>query len=133
MPVDWNKYPSDWKEIALRLKAEVDWVCEGCGMQCRKPGEKFDTHVRTLTVAHLNHIESDCRPTNLIALCSGCHLRYDAPRKRFDRIVKKRLARVEIGGEQVSLEHKGSKDEKQAESMGALASTQGLGPSTGDQ
>lgn len=32
----------------------------------------------TLTVAHLNHNESDCSPDNLKALCSGCHLRYDA-------------------------------------------------------
>ncbi|HEY9835432.1 MAG TPA: hypothetical protein V6D27_00830 [Vampirovibrionales bacterium] len=33
----------------------------------------------TLTVAHLNHNPADCRPENLKALCSTCHLRYDAP------------------------------------------------------
>ena len=32
----------------------------------------------TLTVAHLNHLPRDCRPQNLRALCSVCHLRYDA-------------------------------------------------------
>lgn len=32
----------------------------------------------TLTVAHLNHTPEDCRPENLKALCSVCHLRYDA-------------------------------------------------------
>lgn len=31
----------------------------------------------TLTVAHLNHQPSDCRPDNLRALCSVCHCRYD--------------------------------------------------------
>lgn len=32
----------------------------------------------TLTVAHLNHVPEDCRPENLKALCTVCHLRYDA-------------------------------------------------------
>jgi len=32
----------------------------------------------TLTVAHLNHIPEDCRPENLKAWCSVCHLKYDA-------------------------------------------------------
>lgn len=53
-------------------------MCEMCGKQCRRPGEPFDTHKRTLTVAHCNHIESDCRPENLVAACAPCYLRYDA-------------------------------------------------------
>lgn len=32
----------------------------------------------TLTVAHLDHNPANCDPVNLKALCSGCHLRYDA-------------------------------------------------------
>lgn len=90
MPVDWSKYPPDWPEIAHGVKDAADWKCEKCGRQCRRPGEPFDTHVRTLTVAHINHVESDCRPENLVALCSGCHLRYDAPMKALRRIVSKR-------------------------------------------
>lgn len=78
MPVDWNKYPDDWKEIALSVKEEAGWQCEKCGKQCRCPGELFDTHKNTLTVAHCNHVESDCRPENLTAMCAPCHLRYDA-------------------------------------------------------
>ncbi|MCT7957291.1 hypothetical protein [Laspinema palackyanum] len=31
----------------------------------------------TLTVAHLNHDPSDCRPENLQALCAVCHLQHD--------------------------------------------------------
>ena len=31
MPVDWSKYPDDWKEIALAVKEEADWQCECCG------------------------------------------------------------------------------------------------------
>ena len=78
MPMEKDRYPSNWKEIALEVKNAADWKCQCCGMQCRRPGEAFDTHRRTLTVAHLNHMPEDCRPENLKALCSACHLRYDA-------------------------------------------------------
>ena len=78
MPMDKKRYPKNWKEIAFAKKESVEWRCENCGMQCRKPNEPFDTHKRTLTVAHLNHTPEDCRPENLRALCSACHLRYDA-------------------------------------------------------
>ena len=78
MPMDKARYPADWKEIAREKKESVGWVCEFCGKQCRKPGEPFDTHRRTLTVAHMNHMPEDCRPENLKALCAGCHLKYDA-------------------------------------------------------
>ena len=75
--MDRTKYPDNWDEIAFAVKEESVWQCEMCGKQCRKPGEPFDTHKRTLTVAHCNHIEGDCRPENLAALCAPCHLRYD--------------------------------------------------------
>lgn len=78
MPVDWSKYPPNWKEIAIAIKEEEEWQCEMCGKQCRRPGEKFDTHKRTATVAHCNHVEMDCRPENLICACAPCHLIYDA-------------------------------------------------------
>lgn len=73
-----ERYPADWERIALTIKEAAGWICQKCGMQCRRPGEPFDTHRRTLTVAHLNHTPEDCRSENLMALCAGCHLRYDA-------------------------------------------------------
>ena len=90
MPVDWSKYPDDWDEIALADKVEADWQCERCGKQCRRPGEPFDTHKRTLTVAHCNHDEADCRPENLAAMCAACHLGYDKKHHAENRR-KKRL------------------------------------------
>lgn len=78
MPMNRSLYPADWDAIAFSIKDAAGWKCQECGMQCRRPGEPFDTHRRTLTVAHLNHDPADCRPENLKALCSGCHLRYDA-------------------------------------------------------
>lgn len=71
-------YPTNWEEIAFSIKSKADWKCEECGVQCRRPGAKFNTHKLTLTTAHLNHIPSDCRDENLKALCAPCHLRYDA-------------------------------------------------------
>ena len=78
MPMERERYPADWKTIALRIKENAGWCCEMCRKQCRKPGEPFDTHKRTLTVAHLNHVPEDVRPENLMAMCAPCHLRYDA-------------------------------------------------------
>ena len=78
MPMDRKRYPANWDEIAFRVKEEADWKCEECGLQCRRPGEPFDTHKRTLTVAHLDHTPENCERSNLRALCSACHLRYDA-------------------------------------------------------
>ena len=65
--------------------------CEVCGKQCRKPGEPFDTHKRTLTVAHLNHTPEDVRPVNLKAMCAPCHLRYGAQHHAETRRAKKNV------------------------------------------
>lgn len=78
MPMDRSRYPADWDAIARRVKDEAGWWCEGCGKQCRRPGEPFDTHRRTLTVAHLDHDPTNCRRDNLADICAKCHLRYDA-------------------------------------------------------
>jgi 5-methylcytosine-specific restriction endonuclease McrA len=95
MPVDKAKYPSDWKEIAAMVKSQASWCCEKCRLQCRLPGEKFDTHKRTLTVAHINHVEMDCRPENLVALCPRCHLAYDQTRRQLQRLAAKRIKRTD--------------------------------------
>ena len=95
MPVDWSKYPDDWKDIAKAVKEAAGWKCEKCGKQCRFPGDEFDTHRRTLTVAHINHVENDCRPENLVALCPACHFQYDGYRKAMQRLAKKRIKRSE--------------------------------------
>lgn len=90
MPMDRKRYPINWKEIALQVKERANWICEKCKKQCRKPNERFDTHARTLTVAHINHVPEDCSESNLIALCAGCHLHYDQPRRQLQKIVKAR-------------------------------------------
>lgn len=107
MPVNWSNYPKDWKQIARSVKDGCGWVCQMCGMQCRKPGEPFDTHKRTMSVMHLNHDTSDNTASNLRGACSACHLRYDAPhhaknaaRTRSD---KRRRAIAESGQKDLGL------------------------------
>ena len=78
MPMNKSRYPANWKEIARKIKEDSGWICQECGKQCRKPGEPFDTHRRTLTVAHLDHTPENISPENLKALCAPCHLKYDA-------------------------------------------------------
>jgi hypothetical protein len=90
MPMRRDAYPENWKQLALAVKEAVGWVCQDCGMQCRRPGEPFDTHKRTMSVHHLGapkddgsegdmHDKMDVRPVNLLALCSACHLARDLP------------------------------------------------------
>lgn len=95
MPMDRSRYPSNWPEIALRVKEEAGWICEKCGKQCRRPGEPFDTHQRTLTVSHKNHKPEDCRRENLQALCAPCHLAYDAEHHAETRRNNKNQLRIE--------------------------------------
>lgn len=99
MPMDRSRYPKDWDEIAFKVKDDADWKCELCGRQCRRPGEPFDTHKRTLTVAHLDHTPENCERSNLMALCPACHLKMDArqhaeTRKRSADIVRMREAGI---------------------------------------
>ena len=110
MPIIRARYPDDWEAIAVRVKHEADWCCEQCKRPCRRPSESLAVflkrvkgwrHVHTLpppdfaeaprryllTVAHLDQRPEHCDRTNLKALCTVCHLRFD---RRF-RATQKRL------------------------------------------
>jgi len=81
MPMVRSRYPHDWELRARRVKERAMWRCEWCGKQCRRPGEPFDVHGRTLTTAHLDHDPWNLH-ARLAALCSSCHMRYDAHTRR---------------------------------------------------
>jgi predicted HNH restriction endonuclease len=80
MPIDRQRYPSNWSEIAFSIKEAASWRCRHCGKQCLRPGEKpknltkSERTIATLTVHHANFTPEDNRPENLIALCAPCHL-----------------------------------------------------------
>ena len=106
MPMDRARYPDNWEKIALAVKTAAGWKCQKCGKQCRKPGEPFDTHKRTLTVAHLNHTPEDVREENLMAMCAPCHVRYDAKHHAETRKRK----RVNDMAEQITISKEEEKD-----------------------
>ena len=80
MPIDRQRYPSNWTDIAFAVKQAAGWRCRRCGRQCFRPGEKPEDLTRSewthyvLCVHHSNYDPSDNRASNLIPLCSPCHL-----------------------------------------------------------
>ncbi len=81
MPMKRARYPADWEAISASIRARAGDRCEWpeCGLQngATVQGKRGPYRV-VLTVAHLNHVELDCRPENLRAWCQPHHLRYDA-------------------------------------------------------
>lgn len=65
-------YPSDWKEIATRVKEEAGWTCIRCG----HTHHVASGHV--MTVHHLDLNKSNCAWWNLLPLCQRCHLSIQA-------------------------------------------------------
>ena len=80
MPIYRERYANDWQDIALQVKAAANWKCQHCGQQCLRPGEKPEGMSRkewtivTLSVHHSNFTPEDNRVSNLIPLCSPCHI-----------------------------------------------------------
>jgi 5-methylcytosine-specific restriction endonuclease McrA len=107
MPMELDRYPEDWKKIALAVKEAASWICQHCGKPCRRPGESlrdfkerldkrwivqlieiaedetgeeveiFRTGRFVLSTADLDQNPGNSGDKNLMALCSPCHLRYD--------------------------------------------------------
>jgi hypothetical protein len=86
MPIrkeDRARYPANWRELAVEIKAANNYECGECGQMCRRPGDTAEGMSRaertrqTLTIAHYDHCY-DAPEIFVAALCSGCHLRHDA-------------------------------------------------------
>lgn len=89
MPIDYSRYPGNWKEISLAIREAAGQRCEWCGAENGQPHPVTGSKV-VLTVAHLGidkpdgspgdkHDKMDVRRENLAALCNRCHLAYDHP------------------------------------------------------
>jgi 5-methylcytosine-specific restriction endonuclease McrA len=106
-----NGYPPNWKEISRVIRERSGGQCEcmgECGLHRDHPGPrrceerngakaKWAAGVVVLTVAHLNHTPSDCRPENLKAMCQRCHLRYDVDHHKQSRAERVRREREAAG------------------------------------
>lgn len=110
MPIDYKKYPKDWKERRERILKRAKNKCEFCGLKnyikgYRFPDGSFLTKEQAkrkymyevdifadggreikiiLTIAHLDHDEEnhEVKDERLKALCQRCHLTYDVEEKK---------------------------------------------------
>ena len=124
-------YPADWHEITQKLKGEVGWKCEQCGVEHgimiyrnkfnpdKYIGEdesdelyyhrtEYPTrpHKVVLTTAHLDHNPANNERSNLRVLCQRCHLLHDLAHHQYNarqtRIAKRKKTSAAAG--QMTLE-----------------------------
>jgi len=105
MPIDYSKYPPNWKtEIRPRILNRANNCCEECSLENGVTALSYKENGITqwvniafedliehpykevkvvLTIAHLDHDETNHNVTDerLKAMCQLCHLRYDAKEK----------------------------------------------------
>lgn len=115
MPMERDRYPENWNQIALAVKTDANWTCQRCGKPCFHPGEKIPELLARLpqqwiekmlqeegdrvtvckpqrfrlTVAHLDQNPSNNDLANLAALCAPCHLRHDGPHRQANSQAKR--------------------------------------------
>jgi hypothetical protein len=86
-PENRKRYPKNWKGIRAEIINRAGNRCEclgHCGLhngrRCIEENGNRAQFARgrvVLTVAHLDHTPENCDPSNLLAMCQRCHLRYD--------------------------------------------------------
>lgn len=112
-PENRDRYPANWQDIrrAILERATrgdiVPWCeCQGeCGRGTHggccpnfQGGDAYGTGSRVvLTIAHLDHTPENNDPSNLRAMCQGCHLHYDREHHAQTRAATKRAARADAG------------------------------------
>ncbi len=120
MPIDYKKYPSNWKtEIRPAILQRANNKCECCGLENYSLVHSFKENSKTvwkdlsygdfirklaktvkvvLTIAHLDHNILNNDFSNLKALCQKCHLDYDKEhhKKNSRETLKKKKGIVEL-------------------------------------
>lgn len=74
-----DTYPTNWREIANRIKSAAGWRCERCQHAHDVPAGFV------LTVHHLDGVKANCADWNLAALCQRCHLKVQS-RVKMDQL-----------------------------------------------
>lgn len=122
MPMDYSKYPPDWKAISLRIRAAADNKCIWCGVANKAVGARgkdgnwydwdsidcmqsdagyalFGNYPNiikiVLTVAHLDHDTTNNDDSNLACLCQRCHLNHDREGHIAKAKITRRIKRLE--------------------------------------
>jgi len=88
VPIDYKKYPDNWKDIRSATLRRAKNKCELCNAENYKPHWKTKSKV-VLTIHHIDYDIKNSHPTNLLALCQRCHIKLDVPLKRKKRLKKR--------------------------------------------
>ena len=99
MPMQRDRYPADWERISLAVREAAGWRCAFCGVEqgAERIGTKGTPYKVVLTVAHLDHDDTDSPDARLAALCQPCHLRYDVEHHKHSAAATRRRRQVEAG------------------------------------
>ena len=103
MPFDRSKYPDNWEELSRQIRFErAGGRCEGSPVYPECRAENGHPHpvtgsVVVLTVAHLDHNETNNDPSNLRAMCQRCHLTHDARQHAINAAKTRRRKQIEAG------------------------------------
>ncbi|WP_310414621.1 restriction endonuclease [Chamaesiphon sp. OTE_8_metabat_110] len=74
-------YPDNWSDIATTVKQAAGYRCNRCGLKCLPPHSSYrhlDLSLRRKLSAQVHHLDGNPAQndtSNLVCLCSGCHLR----------------------------------------------------------
>ena len=75
------EYPDNWTELAATVKQAAGYRCNRCGLKCLPPHDSYrhlDLSLRRKLSAQVHHLDGNPAQndkSNLVCLCSGCHLR----------------------------------------------------------
>jgi hypothetical protein len=61
-----SNYTADWPSISAKLRSELNYTCEQCGVELKSDSKLLHTH-------HINGNKVDNGPDNLRVLCADCH------------------------------------------------------------
>lgn len=117
MPIDYKKYPKNWKWISEQVRKDAGNKCELCfapnGEVVVRPvnmkgftrpwyfhptflsGKSKPVKI-ILTVHHIDFDKKNNERQNLIALCQRCHLRLDLGRHMKNRTRKKQNTNLSL-------------------------------------
>jgi 5-methylcytosine-specific restriction endonuclease McrA len=76
-----SDYPTDWAEIATEVKRAAGYRCNRCGLKCLPSNPSYQhlaLSLRRQLSAQVHHLDGNPAQndkSNLVCLCSGCHLR----------------------------------------------------------
>lgn len=110
MPVDWSRYPANWKAIVAQVRERSGDRCE-CRGECGR-AECYEEPCKAangrphpvtgsrvvLTTAHLDHDAGNGDVLNLRHLCQRCHLYLDRSQHAQNARETRRL-QLEQGGQ----------------------------------